>query len=207
MQIRLIHVITLALVLAVALARSVPAGTGTNIAERETPVQYSVVGIVPFHDRGDVREGAERFIEILQARLAARFEEVEFIVVDPEKVDAETGPLLLDEAVKLGSEYGCDALVDGVFYGVEIVGGTWPNTASDTPEARGKLKWRLVECSGGSLLLDGRLDPGKPKVYSRRIRSEDELIRRVMQGMAAEVGDRLGESGFLAGTPPPEGSE
>lgn len=187
-----------------AVAQPEAVDSGTAVAPA---VQYARIGIVPLRDESDIRNGAADLASMLAGRLGERFKSAEFIEVDPGIIGLEHGPVLLEEAVELGAEYGCDALLDGVFGGVEIVGGTWPNTASDTPQARGELTWRLVECSAGRLVVDGTVKPLKPKVYSARIRSSEQLIRRVMQEMVAVVGDELEEGGWPAGTSLPSADE
>jgi hypothetical protein len=170
----------------VMLALTLPlVAAGAQAGESAPPLQR--IGIVPLRDEGNVRNGAERLSSMLQARLEAKFEEAEFFVVELDEKDQPSGPLLLKEAVELCSETGADGLIDGVFGGVEIVGGTWPNKGGDHPQARGFLRWRLVDGSDGMLIMDGRIEPEKPKVYSPRIRSTRQLQTRVLQDLADEV--------------------
>jgi len=187
--------------LAVALSAARQAAAQEPPADA-VPVQYARVGVVPLRDEGNIRDGADKLSEMLAGRLSGRFDEVEFVLIKRDE-DGDNEPLLLDEAVKLGKEQGVDALLDGVFQGIEIVGGTWPNQGSDLPMARGMMRWRLVDCSTGLLALDGKVAPRKPKCYPMRIRTEEELISSVMQDMVAEVGTGLEEAGILAGTEPP----
>jgi len=183
-------------------ARSQQAGQSFGAASA-APAQYARIGVVPLRDEGNVHDGAVQLTEMLAGRLGARFEQVEFVPVDPAAAGLGDGPLLLDEAVQLGAHYEVDALLDGVFLGVEIVGGTWPNVGSDLPMARGMLRWRLVDCATGLLALDGQVAPKKAKFYPKSVRTEEDLIGRVMQDMVAQVGDDLEAGGMLAGTEPP----
>jgi hypothetical protein len=175
----------------------------THAADADAAAQFARVGVVPLRDDGNIRDGAQQLTEMLAGRLDGRFEEVEFIIVDPAVIGLKCGPVLLEEAVELGSEYEVEALLDGVFCGVEIVGGTWPNLGSDLPLARGVMRWRLVECAEGMLVIDGEIAPRKPQFYPKRIRTEEELINRVMQDLVAKVGDDLEAGGILAGTEQP----
>lgn len=160
-------------------AAGAPAGDSAPPLER--------IGIVPLRDEGNVRNGAERLTAMLRARLEARFEQAEFFVVELDEAEQPSGPLLLKEAVELCRETGADGLIDGVFGGVEIVGGTWPNKGGDHPQARGFLRWRLVDGATGLLITDGSIEPEKPTVYSPRIRSTQKLQTRVLQDLADEV--------------------
>ncbi|MBN2081751.1 hypothetical protein JW859_06015 [bacterium] len=162
------------------------------------------IGVVPLHDAGNLRDGAEQMTEILLGRLAARFADVEFLAIDPAEAGLEDKPLLLADAVTLGEACDVEALIDGTFDGIEIVGGTWPNQGADTPQARGFLRWRLVDCQDGLLLADGRIRPAKPEFYSRHIRTEEALVRRVMQSLADQVGAEIEDLELLAGTEAPE---
>jgi hypothetical protein len=173
----------------------------------EPPVQYAHIGIVPLRDEGNVRDGAEELSAMLAGRLDAYFPEAEFILLDPGEEGFPPGPVLLDEAVEYGTEFGVDALIDGVFGGVEIAGGTWPNAGSDVPMARGELRWRLVECGEGLLVADDHVLPEKHKIYSKRITDTDELVERVMQDLVAAVAALLEERGLVAGTELPESEE
>ena len=170
-----------------------------------TPLRpYTSVGVIPLHDASNIHEGAMLLTEMLAARLDERFEDAEFILLDAEAVEPARWPLLPDEAVELGDELGVDALLDGVFGGVEIVGGTWPNLGSDVPQARGDLRWRLIDCETGRLVLARASGGRKPKIYSPRIRTTEHLIRQVMQDLVCAVGDELEEAVVLAGTQEPE---
>lgn len=164
----------------------------STAAGADTAPPLTRVGIVPLRDDGNVRDGAERLTSMLAARLGAQFESTEFFIVELDDDDDQpAGPLLLKEAVDLGRETGADALLDGVFGGVEIVGGTWPNKGGDHPQARGFLRWRLVDGATGLLITDGRVDPEKPKVYSQRIRTLKRLQTRVLQDLADAVVEEL----------------
>lgn len=168
------------------------------------------VGIVPLRDDAEQPKLAVKLAAMLKARLGARFKKVSFEIVDPAKLGSglTDGPLLLDEAVKLGRKAGVDALLDGVFGGVQIAGGSWPSMTASFPEARGKLRWRLVECGEGLLLADGDIRPEHYKAYSQRIRSEGELQRRVLQDLVMAVGDEIEKSKVFSpgadGQPPAE---
>jgi len=164
--------------------------------------QYARIGVAPLRDEGNVHDGAALLTEMLAGRLGARFDHVEFVPVDPAEAGLGDGPLLLDEARQLGAHYQVEALLDGVFLGVEIVGGTWPNVGSDLPMARGMMRWRLVDCGTGLLALDGKVAPKKAKFYPKAVRTEEDLVSRVMQDMVAQVGDDLEAAGLLAGTEP-----
>jgi hypothetical protein len=168
-----------------------------------TLAQYARVGVVPLRDEGNVHDGAALLTAMLAGRLGARFDQVEFVAVDPAEAGLGNEPLLLNEAKQLGAHYQVEALLDGVFLGVEIVGGTWPNIGSDLPMARGMLRWRLVDCRTGLLALDGKVAPKKAKFYPKAVRTEEDLVSRVMQDMVAQVGDDLEAAGLLAGTEPP----
>jgi hypothetical protein len=170
-------------------------------ADAPTPL---VIGVVPLRDEAEQPRLAARLSEMLAARLGARFEDVDFVAVDPALLGSglSDGPLLLDEAVELGRLAGVDALLDGVFGGVQISGGSWPTRAASAPEARGKLRWRLVECAEGLLLADARIEGDKYKAYSQRIRTEDELQRRVLQDLVLEVGDELERAGVFSKAAP-----
>ncbi len=181
--------------LALALAALILSSAGS-----EPAAPFARVGIVPLRDEGNVRNGAQRLTKMLRARLAAHYEDVDFFIVDLEDTDIPPGPLLLKEAVELCDRTGADALLEGVFGGVEVVGGTWPNRGSDFPMARGYLSWRLVEGSGGMLVSDGKIDPDKPKVYSERIRSTKELQTRVLQDLADGVAAALEDCKRLPST-------
>jgi|GEM_PF-6064279 len=179
------------------------------LAEEDTRPQsgdplLTRIGVVPLRDEGNLRDGAKQMTEILLGRLAGRFSEVEFIAIDPAEAELDDKPLLLDEAVRLGEEFDVEALVDGTFDGIEIVGGTWPNQGADTPQARGFMRWRLVDCQDGLLIADGRIKPAKPEFYSRQIRTEETLVRRVMQSLADQIGTELEELERLAGTQKPK---
>jgi hypothetical protein len=165
--------------------------------------QYARVGVVPLRDEGNVHDGAVQLTEMLAGRLGGRFDQVEFVLVDPAELDLGDEPLLLAEAVELGAHFEVDALLDGVFLGVEIIGGTWPNLGSDLPMARGMMRWRLVDCASGLLAQDGKVAPKKAKFYPKAVRTEEDLVNRVMQDMVAKVGDDLEAGGMLAGTEPP----
>ncbi len=157
------------------------------------------VGIVPLRDDAEQPKLAASLSRMLQARLAARFKGVEFVVLDPESLGSGLGdtPLLLNEAVNLGQAANVDALLDGSFGGVQIAGGSWPSMTASEPQARGKLRWRLVECTEGLLLADGKIDPDRYKAYSQRIRTEKELEKRVLQDLVLSVGDELEKLGRL----------
>jgi hypothetical protein len=162
--------------------------------------QYVSVVVIPLHEAGNVHEGASALTEMLVARLGARFEDVEFLLADAEEIEPAEWPVLPAEAINIGNDLGVDALLDGAFGGVEIVGGTWPNKGSDVPQARGRLNWRLLDCATGQLVLAGVAGAKRPQVYSPRIRSSEELARRVMQDLVTDVGDALEEAVVLAGT-------
>jgi hypothetical protein len=163
----------------------------STAAGADTAPPLTRVGIVPLRDDGNVRNGAQRLTSMLAARLAARFEETEFFVIELDDTDPPEGPLLLAEAVELCRETGADALVDGVFGGIEVVGGTWPNKGGDHPQARGFLRWRLVDGVSGLLITDGVIDPDKPQVYSQRVRTLKQLQTRVLQDLADAVVEEL----------------
>ncbi|MCC7479251.1 hypothetical protein IT575_12440 [bacterium] len=157
------------------------------------------IGIVPLKDEAEDPALTSSLGRMLQARLGARFKGVTFTLVDPASLGSQLGdgPLLLKEAVALGQSAQVDALIDGVFGGVKIAGGSWPSLTASAPEAKGRLRWRLVECSEGLLLADGRIEPEQYKVYSQRIRTEKELRKRVLQDLVLEVGDELEKLGRL----------
>ena len=188
------------LVLGAGIAR---AGSGT-IAQQATATatggQFTRVGLAPLRDDGKLRDGAAELLAIWQAQLEQEFPEVEFVPVDPEALDLPDGPLLLDEAIDLGAHYGVQALLTGVFGGVEVVGGTWPNAGSSFPSAKGAMSWRLVESRKGLLVADGSVDFRRPKAYSSRTKDSAQLARRVMQDLAREATAQLGGTGALAGT-------
>lgn len=166
--------------------------------------QFTRVGIVPLKDEGNLRGGAEDLLSIWQAQLEKRFDEVEFVLADPTELGLPAGPLLLEEAVKVGEYYKVEALLTGTFGGVEITGGNWPNAGSSYPSAKGAMSWRLVECGTGLLITDGVVDFGSPKSYSPRVKDSTELARRVLQDLAREAVAALAKSGALAGTDPPQ---
>jgi hypothetical protein len=176
------------------LLAAAPLGAGAAQPE----AGFTRVGIVPLRDESGIRDGAKKMTELLRAHLAQRFKGVEFVLVDPAELDLPDGPLLLDEAVRAGEHFKVQALIDGVFQGVEIQGGVWPTLASDTPLARGFLRWRLVECAEGIVVTDGAIHPKRYKVYPKRVRSAEDLERKVMQDLARAAGDALEESGAFA---------
>lgn len=162
---------------------------------------FTRIGVLPLTDKGAVRDGAVQLTAMLKDRLGARFEGVVFIAIDLPAARLEGEPALIENAAKLGQQFDVQALLDGVFGGVDISGGCWPNHGSDMPEARGVLRWRLIECASGQLAAEGDIAPRKPQVYSQRIRTEAALVRSVMQGLVEEVGDALEGAGLLAGEP------
>jgi hypothetical protein len=162
--------------------------------------QFTRVGIAPLKDASKLRGGADDLLSIWQAQLKQAFPEVEFVLVDPSVLDLPAGPLLLEEAVKLGQHYDVHALLTGVFEGVEVTGGTWPNAGASFPSAKGAMSWRLVECETGVLVADGVIEPRKPKAYSPRIKDTAELCRRVLQDLARDATAALKDAGALAGT-------
>jgi hypothetical protein len=174
------------------------------VADDPAP-QYSCVGILPVQNDSKLRGAAEQLTSRLATVLGERFEEVEFIIIEPDEQQEDNEPVLLKKAVKFGQQYEVEALLTGVFDGVEIVGGTWPNRGGDYPQARGFHHWRLVECSQGLLVADGAIKPDKPKIYPQRIRSSEELIKRVLQDIAVAQADDLEETALLLGTKPPPG--
>lgn len=173
--------------------------SATGVADSAPAPELKRIAVVPLRDEGNVRDGAARLTSMLQAKLAARFEGVEFFIVEPAADGLPPGPLLLEEAIELCRESGADALLDGVFGGVEIVGGSWPNNGGDHPQAKGFLRWRLVDGTDGLLIQDGVIDPDKHKVYPQRIRSTKELQSRVMQDLAAQVVTALEDCERLPG--------
>jgi hypothetical protein len=190
-----------------ALAGRPALADGGTIAPPAPPAlatgQFTRVGLVPLKDEGQLRGGATDLLSIWQAQLTKEFPEVEFVLADPAALDLPAGPLLLDEAVELGAHYEVQALLTGVFGGVEITGGTWPNAGASFPTAKGVLSWRLVDCTSGLLAADGVVDFDKPKAYSPRVKDTAELTRRVLQDLAREAVAALEASGWLAGTEPP----
>jgi len=97
--------------------------------------------------------------------------------------------------VALGQREGVAALLDGSFGGVEIAGGVWPSLTADFPQARGFLRWRVVDCQQGLLIADGEIRPKSFKTYPQRLRTEKELIARVLGDLCDSVGDALEEAG------------
>lgn len=157
----------------------------------EIPAPYTRIGIVTFLDDSRIHDGGAKFTDMLLARLGARITGAEFVLADPAQIGIKAGPLQPDEARELGAKAGVQALVDGIFSDIEIVGGTWPSLANNIPQAKGIARWRLLDAGTGMLLLSGRIDPDEPKIYSRRVRNSDELIRLVMQDMAEEIAAAL----------------
>jgi hypothetical protein len=148
---------------------------------------YTRIGVVLFMDDSRIHHGGEQFTEILLGRLNTRIKGVEFVMADPHEIGIKAGPLQPDEARELGAKLDVQALLDGIFSGVDIVGGTWPSLANDVPQAKGQARWRLLDAGTGVMARDGLVDPKRPKIYSRRVRNTDDLVRRVMQDMAEEI--------------------
>jgi hypothetical protein len=161
------------------------------------PAPYTRIGIVTFLDDSRINNGGKKFTEVLLGRLGARINGVEFVLADPQEIGVKAGPLQPDEACNLGAKLGVQALLDGIFSGVDIVGGTWPSIANNVPQAKGTARWRLLDAGTGMLMLDGRVEPEKPKLYSRRVRSTDDLVRLVMLDMAEEIGQALADGGAV----------
>lgn len=176
-----------------------------NQAETQSPgaaaPQASRIGVVLLRDESGQPEQAKRLTQMLASRLAERFEGSEFIVIDPTDKDAgknvsQRNPLLLDEAVALGQREGVQAVLDGSFGGVEISGGVWPSQTADFPQARGFLRWRVVDCQEGLIVADGEIRPKDFSTYPQRIRTEKELVQRVLGDLCTLVGDALEEAGM-----------
>jgi hypothetical protein len=161
------------------------AGNATNQPGNVLP--YTRIGVVLFLDDSRIRHGGEKFTEILLGRLGARIKGVEFVMADPHEIGIKAGPLQPDEARELGAKLGVQALLDGIFSGVDIVGGTFPSLGNDLPQATGRARWRLLDAGTGVLALDGLVDPERPKIYPKRVRNTDDLVRRVMLDMAEEI--------------------
>jgi hypothetical protein len=66
---------------------------------------------------------------------------------------------------------------------------------SDFPQARGFLRWRVVDCQQGLLVADGNISPKNFKTYPQRIRTEKELTSAVLGDLCDALGDALEESG------------
>ncbi len=211
LRVRTLHLIRclgLALLAALSLRAGTALAEGGTLAESADAAassgQFTRVGLAPLRDDGGLRDGAADLLTIWQAQLEKELPEVEFVLVDPAALDLPAGPLLLDEAVKLGAHFEVEALLTGVFGGVEITGGTWPNAGSSYPTAKGAMSWRLVECQTGLVVADGIADFDKPKAYSARTKDTAQLARRVLQDLARAATQQLVASGALAGTVRPQ---
>lgn len=195
-----------ALLLGALLCSAAAPDTGAgNQAESASPAaqtkQVSRIGVVLLRDESGKPEQARRLTEMLASRLGDRFEGSEFVVLDPTDKDAakngsRRSPLLLDEAVALGQREGVQAVLDGTYGGVEISGGVWPSQTADFPQARGFLRWRVVDCQEGLIVADGEIKPKDFSTYPQRIRTEKELVQRVLGDLCTLVGDALEEAGM-----------
>ncbi len=183
------------LALAMPCAAKDPGATKSDLPA--IPAPYTRIGIVTFLDDSRVHNGGEKFTQVLLGRLGARIEGVEFILADPKEIGIKAGPLQPDEASNLGAKLGVQALLDGIFSDIDIVGGSWPSIANNIPQAKGSARWRLLDAGSGMLMLDGRVDPDRPKLYPKRVRSNDDLIRLVMLDMAEEIAVALQEAGAV----------
>jgi hypothetical protein len=191
----IVPLVLLALLAPPVLAKDAPAAGADKPPAPHLDAPYTRIGVVKFFNDSHLRGGAEKFTEILLGRFSVRLAGAEFVLADPSVIGVKYGPLQPDEAVNLGQHYKVQALVDGIFSGIEIVGGTWPSQATGVPEAKGSARWRLLDTQTGTMVLDGTLDPKKPKLYSGRVRDTDELVRFVMRDMAEEIAAALKDAG------------
>jgi hypothetical protein len=207
----IVPLVVLTLLALPAYAKDAPAaGKDAPAAGKDKPpavhldVPYTRIGVVLFYNDSHIRDGGAKFTDILLGRLGVRLGGAEFVMADPAVIGVKYGPLQPDEASNLAQHYKVQALVDGIFTGIDIVGGTWPSQATGVPEAKGYARWRLLDAQSGMMVLDGTLDPKKPKLYSTRARDTDELIRFVMRDMAEEIAAALKDAG-AAEADAPEG--
>jgi len=142
--------------------------------------------------------GGELVTRILAGRLERRFGGVKFVRIEPEEdEDYSEVPILLTEAKRLGDKYQVDALIDGALIGYEVTGGAWPSRAVLYPEARAIIRLRVIRTSDGTVYKYYTHSPKKPKVYSPSIRTERELIGRVVRDAIDELSKEMKQDGVF----------
>ncbi len=122
--------ILLALIALPAHAKDAPPAAKDAPAAVHLDAPYTRIGVVLFYNDSRIRDGGVKFTDILLGRLSVRLAGAEFVLADPAVIGVKYGPLQPDEAANLAQHYKVQALVDGIFSGIEIVGGTWPSQAT-----------------------------------------------------------------------------
>ncbi len=180
-----------------ALAFGAGAADEADEEEAKPAPHFARIGVYEFNNLTKRKGAGKRFSRILCDRLAAKFDDVEFVYITAEDSGYPEGPMLLKHAQRVGEKYGVEAIIDGTFAGYKVTGGIWPNRATPTPEVIVQLKMRVVETEGGTIFAYYSHLPDSPKVYPSRIRTDKQLWNYAVRDVIDEEARRMDKDGLF----------